>query len=156
MISSKSRYLIDITVHKRVLSKTVIVVRQPFKYFRSLPLKKSALGYQVPYVVCLRPDHLGLFSCFRISSRWILAKFSFACLWISDHFPKSPKIFRRPNEHFPEIFEDYRRFPKITEDCQSTSIMHQQVISCAGRAMSKKMPDSIKHDRLKLPVFVFR
>ena len=45
---------------------------------------------------------------------------------ISDHFPKIsedfPKLFRKRDERFQTFFttfsEDYRRFPKITEDFQ--------------------------------------
>ena len=47
---------------------------------------------------------------------------------ISDHFPETsedlPKFFRRLDErfrtfseHFPKITEDFRRFPRIAEDC---------------------------------------
>ena len=47
---------------------------------------------------------------------------------ISDHFPEIsenlPKFFRTPDErfktfseHFPKIAEDFRRFPRIAEDC---------------------------------------
>ena len=47
---------------------------------------------------------------------------------ISDHFPKisedSPKLFRRPDErseHFPKISENFRKCPKISEDCRGLS-----------------------------------
>ena len=41
---------------------------------------------------------------------------------ISDHFPKIsenfPKLFRRPDEHSRTFSENFRKFPKIAEDCR--------------------------------------
>ena len=41
---------------------------------------------------------------------------------ISDHFPKisedSPKLFRRPDERSRTFSENFRKFPKMSEDCR--------------------------------------
>ena len=44
---------------------------------------------------------------------------------ISDHFPKisedSPKLFQRPDERSRTFSENFRRCPKISEDCRGLS-----------------------------------
>ena len=41
---------------------------------------------------------------------------------ISDHFPKIsedfPKLSRRPDERFRTFFENFRKFPKMSEGCR--------------------------------------
>ena len=47
------------------------------------------------------------------------------CPKISDHFPKIskdfPKLFRRPDERSRTFSENFRKFPKISEDCRRLS-----------------------------------
>ena len=44
---------------------------------------------------------------------------------ISDHLPKIsedfPKLFRRPDERSRTFFENFRKFPKMPEDCRRLS-----------------------------------
>ena len=44
---------------------------------------------------------------------------------ISDHFPKIsadfPKLFRRPDERSRTFSENFRKFPKMSEDCRRLS-----------------------------------
>ena len=54
---------------------------------------------------------------------------------ISDHFPKIsedfPKLSRRPDDRSRTFSENFRRFPKITEDFrgrpEDVSMIHQRI-----------------------------
>ena len=54
---------------------------------------------------------------------------------ISDHFPKIsedfPKLFRRPDEGSRTFFENFRKFPKMSEDFggrpEAVSMIHQRI-----------------------------